>query len=367
MPKIDIIIIGFGNVGQSLAEMLETRRIELKEKHCLNIKVTAIIDSKGAATSKNGINLKEAIKTKKKTGTVATIKKYGKPGASALEILEEAAGDIIVEVTPTNLENGEPGLTHIKRALSQGIHVVTANKGPLALHLPELTDLAYKKEAILKFSGAVGAATPILEFAERCLHDDKIESIKGILNGTTNYILWKMANDKISREKAIKEAIQKGYAERNIKYDIEGLDTASKLVILANHIMKRRISLKDVKVKGINEISLKEILDAEEKGYSIRLIGQINKEIKVQPEKIQKNNPLCVHSALNAIEIECLYSGKHILIGKGAGGKETASSIIKDIIEISKDTNFKKEKIQPIKDTPHIIPQLLSSIKDIKK
>jgi len=235
-----IILIGFGKVGQSLAEMLKFRHEELRKNYGLNLKVVAIIDRGGAAISEKGISLSEALNAKKIGGSVSTLKDCGKPGLQALEVLEEVEGDVAVEVTPTNLETGEPGLSHIRKALTLGMHVVTTNKGPLALSLPSLVDSAKRKGVLLRFSGAVGSAIPVLDFAETCLYGDRIESIRGVLNGTTNYILW----------------------------------------------------------------------------------------------RIRVEDPLCVNSAFNAVEFKYAYSGKHIPIGPGAGAKETASSIINDIIHI---------------------------------
>jgi len=146
-----------------------------------------------------------------------------------------------------------------------------------------------------------------------------------------------MGEKHISLQQALREAQELGYAEDNVLYDLEGLDTACKLVILANWIMNRKASLKDVEIKGIQEISLKEILAAREEGFAIRLIGSIDERITVSPEKISLKDPLCVDSALNAVSFTCAYSGQHILIGQGAGGRETASSIMRDIVNISRE------------------------------
>jgi len=314
--------------------MLKVRYDELRKNYGLNLKVVAIVDREGAAISEDGINLSEALNAKKNGGSVSTLKGCGKPNLQALEVLEEVEGDIVVEVTPTNLETGEPGLSYIKKALTLGMHVVTTNKGPLALSLPSLVELADRKRVFLKFSGAVGGAIPVLDFAKICLYGDRIESIRGVLNGTTNYILWRMSQGHLSLSEALKEAESLGYAERNVSYDLNGLDTASKLVIIAYQVMNRKVSLRDVQVKGINGITLREILEAKREGFAIRLIGSINKKITVSPQKIRIEEPLCVNSAFNAIEFKCTYSGRHVLIGPGAGAKETASSIINDIVHI---------------------------------
>jgi len=319
--------------------MLTSSSTWLRQRFGLDVDVVAIADRSGAAYSRKGIDLHKALSAKKKGGSVSTLREIGRPNLSALAVLEETAADVVVEVTSTNFQTGEPGITHIRKALSQGSHVVTTNKGSLAASFQQLTDLAKRSQGSLRFSGAVGGALPVLDFAERCLLPEEIESIRGVLNGTTNYILWSMAEKQIRMPQAIKEAQELGYAEENIHYDLEGLDTACKLVIIANWIMNRKVSLKEVETRGIREISLEEILAARKDGSSIRLIGSIEKRIKVNPEKISSTDPLCVGRALNVVEFNCAQSGQHLLIGRGAGGNETASSIIRDIVRISQEND----------------------------
>ena len=332
---MNMIIIGFGNVGQSLAEMLELRAPELRERYGLKVNVVAIVDRGGAALSEAGISLSEAVKAKRFRGSVSTMRGLGRPQLSALEVLEEVDGDIVIEVTSTSLETGEPGLTHIKKAISSKKHVVTTSKGALAQMLPDLIELANKNDVSLMFSGAVGGAMPILDFAKMCLRGEKVESLRGVLNGTTNYILWRMAERRIGLSQAVREAQELGYAEENVSYDLNGLDTACKLVILANWVMNRRVSLKDVETRGIEELSLEEVLKAKEEGFAVRLIGSIKENLRVRPERVSLRDPLCVDSSLNAVVFTCRYSGQHVLIGRGAGGKETASAVIRDVLTIA--------------------------------
>ncbi len=189
---------------------------------------------------------------------------------------------------------------------------------------------------------------PILDFAKNSLHGERILSIKGVLNGTTNYILWKMAEEHLQLEEALMEAQEHGYAEKEVSLDLDGIDTACKLVILANWIMDCKASIGDVRINGIRGISLQDVLNAEKENSAIRLIGSINKDIKVRPEKIPKKHPLCVDSILNAVTFTCTYTGQHTLIGRGAGGQVTAGSVIRDIINIAQtvyaDTEFYHEK-----------------------
>ncbi|MEJ2271653.1 MAG: hypothetical protein P8X91_04055 [Candidatus Bathyarchaeota archaeon] len=192
-----IILVGWGVVGQSFARIIMQRKRELAKKYGFRPRIVGIIDKKGAAINPKGLDLEKMLTLKKEKGTVATSKKYGFLGMPALKAIESVEAEAIVEVTPTNIETAEPGLSYIKTAFRTGKNVVTTNKGPLALALPALTELADYNNVYLRFSGTVGAGTPVLEFAKNCLQGDKILAIKGILNGTTNYILSEMDEKQI--------------------------------------------------------------------------------------------------------------------------------------------------------------------------
>jgi homoserine dehydrogenase len=329
-----LTLIGFGTVGQSLIKILANKKDELVKKFGLNPKVIAIVDTKGAAINEAGIDPFKAIEVKRLKGSVSFMDKIGYPGMNAIDVIKNVETDVVIEMTPTNFLNGEPGLSHIKTAISNKRHVITTNKGPLALALPSLIELASYNRVKLRFSGTVGGGTPILSFAKKCLLGDKIISIKGILNGTTNYILTRIFEASISMEEALKEAQKAGYAEADPSYDIEGIDTACKLVIIANWIMNLKISLKDVKIKGIKGITLEDVEEAKKEGKVIKLIGSIDNEVIVRPELIPQNHPLAVHGTLNAIAYKTEKCGEITLIGRGAGGPETASAILRDIIDI---------------------------------
>ncbi|MEM2897368.1 MAG: homoserine dehydrogenase [Candidatus Bathyarchaeia archaeon] len=329
-----LTLIGFGTVGQSLIKLLANKKDELTKKFGLNPKFVAIVDTGGAAIDENGINPSKAIEVKKSRKSVAFMDRIGYPGMSATDVIKNVEAEVVIEMTPTNFSNGEPGLSHIKTAISSKRHVITTNKGPLALALPSLMELASYNRVKLRFSGTVGGGTPILDFAKKSLLGDRIISIKGILNGTTNYILTRMFEASISMDQALKEAQKAGYAEADPSYDIEGIDTACKLVIIANWIMNLRISLKDVNIKGINEVTLKDVEKAREEGRVIKLIGSIEKKARVRPELIPQNHPLAVHGTLNAVTYKTETCGEITLVGRGAGGPETASAILRDIVDI---------------------------------
>ncbi len=237
---------------------------------------------------------------------------------------------------PVNIKTAEPALSHITTAFKTGKHVVTTNKGPLALAMPALTELAEYNNVYLRFSGTVGGGTPMLEFAKRCLAGDRILGIKGILNGTTNYILSEMSQNRVSFQDALSNAQKLGYAEREPSMDIDGFDTACKTVILANWILNQKITLKDVDRTGIRDVSLQDLDDAAKRGNTIKLIGSIEDQNKpiVKPLEIPKTSPLCVSGVLNAVTFQCEFAAEQTIIGRGAGAIETAGAVLRDLLDI---------------------------------
>ncbi len=326
--------MGWGVVGQSFAQIITQRKKELAKKYGFRPRIVAIVDKKGAAINPKGLDLEEMLTLKKDKGTVATSSQYGRPDMTALEAIETVEAETIVEVTPTNIETAEPGLSYIKAAFRTGKHVVTTNKGPLALALPALTELADYNNVCLRFSGTVGAGTPILEFAKNCLQGDKIVSVRGILNGTTNYILTEMDEKHITFDEALKAAQKLGYAEADPTMDVDGYDAAAKLVIMANWIMNKKVTIDDLKIRGIRDVSAQDIADAAEKDCTIKLIGSIEESLKVEPTQISKHDPLAVDGALNAVTFVSESAGEQTIIGLGAGGVETASAVLRDLLDI---------------------------------
>ena len=220
--------------------------------------------------------------------------------------------------------------------MKQGMHVISVNKGPLALAFPSLLELATYNQVMLKFSGTVGGGTPILDYAKDSLSGERITSFAGILNGTTNYILTNMGTG-VSYEDALKDAQAKGYVEADEALDLDGLDAAAKLVILANWVMGMKVTLPDINCTGIRKVTLEDIKKAAKNNSSIKLIASCNKELKVGPIEVSNDDPLCVNGTLNAIAFTSEHSGTQTIIGKGAGGTETASSILRDLLDIRQE------------------------------
>ena len=186
-----VVIIGFGVVGQSFVKLLLSRSADLYNQHGMKPRIVACVDNTGSAVAPAGLDLKRLLEAKKIKGSVGAYEKASTKFDS-LQVIEKVDAEVMLECTPTNLSDGEPATSHITTAMRSHKHVICVNKGPLALAFPSLIELANYNGVMLRFSGTVGGGTPILEFAKRCLKGDRIISFKGILNGTTNYILSKM-------------------------------------------------------------------------------------------------------------------------------------------------------------------------------
>jgi homoserine dehydrogenase len=330
-----IILCGFGVVGQSLVKLFDSRSDELYAKYGLKPRVVGVFDSKGSAVDKSGLNLYKLVKVKKEFGTV---KNYSdkENSMSGTDMLRNVEADVLIETTASNYKDAEPGMTHITTAMKNGMHVISVNKGPLALAFPSLLELATYNQVMLKFSGTVGGGTPILDYAKNSLSGERITSFAGILNGTTNYILTNMASG-LSFNDALKDAKEKGYVEADESLDLDGLDAAAKLVILANWIMGMKVTLPDIDCTGIRKVTSEDIKKAAKKNCAIKLIASCDKELIVGPKEIPNDDPLCVNGTLNAIAFTSEHSGTQTIIGKGAGGTETASSILRDLLDIRQE------------------------------
>jgi homoserine dehydrogenase len=337
-----IIILGFGTVGQAVAEVLLTKAAFLSKNYQVSPRIVGVADHSGAAFNQEGLDSKLAVEVKRNTGAISSYPEFGRKKFSSLDLLDAVDGDIMIEATPTNINNGEPGLSNILRAMGAGMHVITSNKGPLALAFGHLVETAAKKHVQFRYGATVGGATPILSLAGRCLAGNEVLAIRGILNGTTNYILTKMSREGVEMNEALDEAQRLKIAETDPSYDIDGIDTACKIVILANAVMNRRVTFKDMKsIEGIREISLNEVVEAKNNGFAMKLIGSVDQhKLMVRPEQIPYSNPLCVDGTLNAVTFKTDLASDVTLIGKGAGPVETASTILNDLVDIVKVGGF---------------------------
>ncbi|MDR1954903.1 MAG: homoserine dehydrogenase [Candidatus Methanoplasma sp.] len=327
-----ILISGFGTVGQGFAEAMILRRNFFQERYGKDLTIVCVMDSSTFALDQSGLCPAELLERKKSTGKVGT-ERYQDP----LKVMDSVEYDLLVEVSPTDIKTGGAGLKNIRHALGAGKDVITVNKGPLALKFCELVALAKKNNCKFRFEGSVGGAMPIINLCRENLVGENISSIRGILNGTCNFILTKMDNGQ-SFEQALKEAQQMGYAETDPTNDIEGYDSACKVVILANSLFKRNVAFSDVSITGITAISSEAISLAASNNMVIRLIGEVsNDKLEVAPRLVPKGHPLSITGTLNAAQVVTDLAGPITISGRGAGKIETASAIMSDLVSIMDD------------------------------
>ncbi len=335
MKKIRISIIGFGVIGSGVAKVISKKRDYIKHRHGIDLELVGIGELNGGITCEEGIDPLEAYNLAK----TKEMEKHPcwKEEMSGINVIREVNSDIVVETTPTNIDSGEPGLGHMMTAFKNKRHVVTSNKGPLAVAYKELIKTAEENNVQFRFEASVGGAMPVFNLGRECLQANKILSIKGILNGTCNYILTRMSAEGMSYEHALSEAQELGIAETNPSYDVEGKDTACKLVILANEIFGMDSTYKDVEIEGITGITIESLKLASDKGYTIKLIGEVEAEkLRVAPRLVPKDHPLAVGGTLNVMSLNTDLAGEITITGKGAGAIETSSSILSDVINIAK-------------------------------
>jgi homoserine dehydrogenase len=327
-----IFIAGFGTVGQGLAEVLDSREIFFKKRYGENVKIVGVMDSKTYVTDPEGLAPMDLVSRKAETKRVGS-----RTYTDALEVLDSVDYDILVEVSPTNYETGGQGLKNIVHALECGKDVITTNKGPLAIKFGDLIALARRNRCKLKFEGSVGGAMPIINLCHDNLVGEKIQSIRGILNGTCNYILSKMDSGQ-PFEQALKEAQQLGYAEADPTGDVGGYDSACKVVILANSVFGRNVTFSDVSITGITGITEEAIALAKSRNMVVRLIGEVtDTKLEVAPRLVPRGHPLAVTGTLNAAQILSDLAGPITITGRGAGRLETASAILSDLISVLDD------------------------------
>jgi homoserine dehydrogenase len=337
-----LALIGFGTVGQGLAEILIDKEDQLNKLYGYSASVVAISDiNRGAIFKADGLDLGKVLEQVESDGRIGD-----QPGADAgwdsLETIRNSGADVVVELTYTDIETGQPASDHVRAALEQGCHVVTSNKGPLALFGQELARLAREKGVQFRYEGTVISGTPALNLAMETLAGTDIREVRGILNGTTNFILTEMEAGA-GYEETLKKAQQLGYAEAKPDADVEGWDALAKIVIIANMLMGGDLKTSQVDCTGITRITAEDMSAARRENARWKLIARAWREdgriqASVSPRKVPMDDFLAgVSGATNAITFETDLLGPVTIVGPGAGKVETGYSILVDLLAIHRD------------------------------
>ncbi len=339
MLELRLALVGYGTVTKSLVELLVNERQHLYRDHGLVFHIVAAADSKGIVVSRDPIPAAKLSVVKMDTGSVAYYPGLGQKGITGLEAIELCDADILVETTPTDLKTAEPGLTNIRVALAKGMHVVTANKGPLALHWGELQSLAARKGLQLRYGAAASAALPVLEMGRSLAEGGELLAFEGVFNATSGFVLNQMEQG-LSMADAVKEAQRRGFAEADPSLDLGGWDTAVKLLIMANHFWRRAETIKDVQVMGVGAITPQEIRSAMAEGKMIRLMGRGSVEsgqlrLSVHPEALDIAHPLAsIRPTDKGIVMTTRHLGEQVHLSLGPRQASTAGTMLADLIQI---------------------------------
>lgn len=323
MKKVGVAILGLGVVGGGTYKILVDNKEYFKKTQDLDVTVENVLERSRERALSLGIE-------------------ESKIASNIEEVVSNPNVDIVVEV----IGGVEPAKTFVLKALMSGKSVVTSNKELFAKHWPELEEAARRRRVGLFFEASCVGGVPIIRTLQESMQANKIQSIKGIINGTTNYILTKMTAEGWSYEDALKEAQRLGYAEANPTADVEGYDAMYKLSILSSLAFNKKIGIENVYREGITGIKKEDIAYGRELGYALKLLG-IGKnsdkgvEVRVHPTFIKLDNPLAtVSDSFNAVHLVGDSVGEIMLYGRGAGALPTGSAIVSDVIFAAKHVEY---------------------------
>lgn len=331
MKKINVGLIGFGTVGTGVVKVLRDNAGVIKDRLGAEVALKKIADTD--VSRDRGVKLDDGVLVK-----------------DAYEVINDPDISVVIELV------GGTGVAKnfILAALDAGKHVVTANKALLSTHGKEIFKKASEKKLDVYFEASVGGGIPVIKALREGLAANKIESIYGIINGTANYILSKMTNDGGRFEDVLRKAQEKGYAEADPSYDVDGIDTAHKLAILINLAFGSNVRLEDIYTEGIRSITQHDIKFAKEFGYRIKLLAIAKSvdgsvEARVHPTMIPASHPLAsVDGVYNAVHLRGNAVGPVMLWGLGAGMMPTASAVVADVIDICRNILNKASQRVPL-------------------
>ena len=322
MKQFNLGFLGCGNIGGGVYRLLEEMHDELEKRDGISVQVRRILVK----------NIDEAVEINEKKG-------LNVPRELLTEHAEDVTADPEIQIVCEFMGGEQPAARFMLDALAHSKHVITANKVALALNWDKLQAKAEENHVGLWYEASVGGVIPIIRVLQVNLESDRIDRIYGIINGTTNYILTRMAQEGKDYDEVLRDAQRLGLAEPNPAMDVEGMDAAYKLSILASLAFHGRVTCEQIYREGITEVSAKDIAFGREMGYTLKLLGIAKKDgdvvqTRVHPTFLPKDHPLAlVDGSLNAIFIHGAYCRDMMLQGRGAGDMPTASAICGDIVE----------------------------------
>ena len=336
-----IALVGFGNVGRRFAEQLRGPYARALRTAGARVRVTGIATARhGVAIDARGIDLGQALRRAARGGSLGSLHR-GRALGDVRDFIARVPADVLFEITTLDPRTGQPATRHVRQALGRGLHVVTANKGPVAFALRSLRALAERRGRLFLHEGAVMDGTPVFNLVARCLPGARIEGFRGTLNSTTNLVLSRMEQG-LSRTAAVKEAQALGIAEAEPRNDLDGWDAAVKGCALANALMGASVLPSQVRRRGIAGVSLSGVRQALAAGFRTRLVvrgvrssGRVR--VSVAPERIPLGDPLAGSGPDAALVFATDLMGEIGVFERGATVDQTAYALLSDLLEIVRD------------------------------
>jgi homoserine dehydrogenase len=337
MPHCNLALLGFGNVGQALAQLLLKKRQELRRKYNLTFSVTGIATgSHGRAIDPEGLDLERALSLIQEGESLDSLSSQPAPQDNS-DFIRRCPADVLFENTPVNYETGQPAVSHLQAALESGMHAITANKGPVVHAYRQLRELAQAKGLKFFFESTVMDGAPIFALYREALPGAEIKSFRGILNSTTNLILSRMESGD-SFEEVVRYAQEIGLAETDPSGDIDGWDAAVKVAALATVVMGSPLKPQDVDRQGIRQIDAQQVASAKSQNKRWKLVCSATRqgdriEARVAPEMVSVDSPLYgVTGTSSMVQFESDVLGLLSIIEEDPGPQTTAYGLFADFL-----------------------------------
>jgi homoserine dehydrogenase len=335
-----VAFVGFGNVGRRFAELLSGPYAEVLEEAGVRLRITGVATGRhGTAIAERGLAPERVLRALREGG-LAPLHRDGRPPATTVAFVKRVPADVLVEISTLDPHHGEPATTHVRLALRRGLHVVTANKGPVAFAHRALTRLAEQNGVLFLHEGVVMDGTPIFNLVDRCLPGVGVRGFRGVLNSTTTRILSRM-EEGVSARVALREAQEAGVAERDPSHDLEGWDAAVKGCAIANAVLGADVTPARVRRRGITGITLREVRGARKAGTRLRLVVRGRRKggrvlVSVGPERIPDGDLLASEGADGILVLETEQMGEIGIWEGPLGVTQTAYALLADLVRIAR-------------------------------
>jgi homoserine dehydrogenase len=339
MRPLRIALLGFGNVGRRFASRLGGDYGRVLRAAGARPRLTGIATARhGAAVRARGLDPARCLALVR-SGRALDVLHQGPPVAGAADFIRRVPADVLVELTPLDPRRGEPATSHVGLALRRGLHVVTANKGPVAFALRRLQALARRRRRLFLHEGVVMDGTPLFNMARRCLPGAKVRGFRGTLNSTTSHILGRMEEGHTAAE-ALREAQAAGIAEADPSLDLEGWDAAVKGCAVANALMGASVRPSQVRRRGIGGVTAEDVRAAAAAGSRLRLVVRGRRDgrsvrIAVGPERVPLGDPLSGPGADAALVLETDLMGEIGIVERGGDLDQTAYAVLSDLVAVA--------------------------------